>query len=141
MFRIGDKKEEEEKYCQENFNSDVEQFGKGFGIGFGVILGLVLIIYIAYRTWSYFKNKKKEAEKINRITEYAQQQKSAFCETMNIVEAKTKLPDPTTYANCTCYYDDYEVIRGCTNHDNIININEFYKTQLQSAKDAISAKK
>jgi hypothetical protein len=55
---------------------------------------------------------------------------------MDIVEAKTRLPEPSTYTKCTCYYDEYELIRGCTRHDNILHINNLYENQLATAKNA-----
>jgi hypothetical protein len=124
-------KKEEEKYCQENFNSDVEQFGKGFGIGvikavinLVIFLGILLIILIAKQVYDWFFDSNKI--KINRITESANnlfREELKTCNNkINIVEAN--IPDPTT--NCTCYYGKNESIRGCTDNMNTIYINDNY---------------
>ena len=103
---MSDKKEEE--YCQENFNSDVEEGGKAFGIGFAAMLGLAIIIYLAYRTWSYYKD-------LNKMKEIANSYDTRNCGNMNVVKT---INLPKKLAPCTAYFKNTEELIGMTNTNN-----------------------
>ena len=146
--RMSDKKEEE-KYCQENFNSEGDQTGKIAG---GVIAGIVIIAAMVYMLWFFYTRKKRN--KIKRIKELAQKEYTETCNRMDIAEAKPehqelfssnpvhRVTSKSEYNSCTCYYDDvYELIMGCTDKNFKLTKNEFYKTDLANAKIAKNAKK
>jgi hypothetical protein len=90
-------KKEEEKYCQENFNSDVEQGFMGFGIGIAIFTPIIIILLL------YFNYKKI----IRNFKLYYLDEKLKFCHKM-ILSNDKNLKD------CNCTYDG-SLINGCFN--------------------------
>lgn len=130
LFRNNNEDEDEEHFL----NGPVQNWSAGDIAGLvGIIVGIiVIIVIIGY--FAYYNNKKNQ--KIQKIQKIAQEYKPQMCNKMEIVEAKEHLPYSDNYNKCTCYYDDYGLIRGCIDNKMFLNTNSWYETQLKSAKNA-----
>jgi hypothetical protein len=117
-------KKKEEKYCQENFNSDAEQGGIAIGLAVGIPITALVVAYLLYRIWYSYTQKKNNYEKIalnmhNFIKNSNISSSELNCNlTIPQPTINNQLPKPLK--PCTCYYDTDLNIRGCTNNNNLL---------------------
>ncbi len=120
-------KEEEEKYCQENFDSNTNDGLAIFGIFAGIGVGVGFIVFIIFSLHKRKKNNelieknKKIAENIAIFIQNTKVDIDAKCDIFTPIplidtkEAQNLIPSQLN--GCTCYYHNNNLdIRACTDN-------------------------